>query len=295
MLPKDIGALTEETSIALANQIQFAAIPTPLAKLPVQTSYVCAGEGPPLLLLHGFDSSIFEFRRLVPELTAYGQVWAVDLLGFGFSDRQVTPRVDPSAIRLHLHSFWQQMIGKPVILVGASMGGAAAIDWALSYPEAVQKLVLIDSAGFTSGPALGRFIFPPLDSWAAAFLRNPKVRRGISQRAYHDQSWVTADAECCATLHLQAPGWQSALIAFTKSGGYRLGDRIQQVAVPTLILWGEQDRILGTKDAQQFEQAISQSQLIWIPECGHVPHLEKARVTAKRIGEWMIKNGQIPS
>lgn len=287
MLPKDIAALTEETSIALANQIQFAAVQTPLAESPIQTSYVSAGEGLPLLLLHGFDSSIFEFRRLVPELTAYGQVWAVDLLGFGFSDRLVTPRVDPEAIRLHLYSFWQQMIGEPVVLVGASMGGAAALDWSLSYPEAVQKLVLIDSAGITSGPALGRFIFPPLDSWAAAFLRNPRVRRGVSQRAYHDQSWVTADAERCATLHLQAPGWQSALIAFTKSGGYRLGKRIQEVAVPTLILWGEQDRILGTKDAQQFERAIPQSQLVWIPECGHVPHLEKARVTGEWIGGWM--------
>jgi pimeloyl-ACP methyl ester carboxylesterase len=131
-------------------------------------------------------------------------------------------------------------------------------------------------------------MFPPLDSWAAAFLRNPGVRRRICLQAYCDRTLVTPDAELCATLHLQMPGWKEALIGFTKSGGYPfLGDQLPQLQMPTLILWGEQDRILGTKDAPRFEQAIDQSQLIWIPQCGHVPHLEKPELTAEAIVEFM--------
>lgn len=285
-LPADAQYLSEDTSVALAAQVQFAKVTTELVPDPIQTSYVKAGSGQPLLLIHGFDSSLFEFRRLVPQLTGDAQVWAVDMLGFGFCDR--TAPVTPEAIKHHLHCFWQQHIGQPVVLAGASMGGAAAIDFTLTYPEAVDKLVLLDSAGFAAGPAMGKFMVPPLDSLATAFLKNPGVRRRISQQAYWDKSLVTPDAELCAALHLQVPRWKEALIAFTKSGGYNfLSQRIQELALPTLVIWGEQDKILGTKDAARFESTLPDGQLVWIPECGHVPHLEKPQATAKAIRRFL--------
>ncbi|NEQ52741.1 MAG: alpha/beta fold hydrolase [Leptolyngbya sp. SIO3F4] len=283
-LPADAQHLTEDTSVALARQIQFADISTNLTEQPIATSYVCTGAGKPIMLIHGFDSSIFEFRRLVPQLASGVQVWAMDLLGFGFTDRTSGAPVTPAAIKQHLYSFWQQHIGEPMVLAGASMGGAAAIDFALDFPEAVEKLVLLDSAGFAAGPAMGKFMVPPLDSWATAFLKNPGVRRRISQQAYCDRTFVTPDAELCAALHLQMPNWKEALIAFTKSGGYNfLSNVIQKIEVSTLIVWGEQDKILGTKDAKRFERTIPTNQLVWIPKCGHVPHLEKPQDTAQAI------------
>ncbi len=289
LLPVAASGLSEPTSTALAAQVQVEAIQTPLSEDPIPTAYVRAGsetEAPPLLLIHGFDSSLLEFRRLVPQLEAHRQVWAVDLLGFGFSDRTL-PNLSPAAIKLHLHSFWQQKINRPVVLVGASMGGAAAIDFALTYPDAVAGLVLIDAAGFAAGPAMGNLMVPPLDSWATAFLRNPRVRRNISRQAYFDKTFVTPDAELCAALHLECPGWKEALIAFTKSGGYNfLTQKIPTIACPTLVIWGEQDKILGTKDARRFERAIAGSQLVWIPQCGHVPHLEKPEETAAAVLAW---------
>ena len=270
--------------MTLAGQIQFADITTTLTDAPITTSYVRAGGGKPILLIHGFDSSVFEFRRLVPQLATDAQVWAMDLLGFGFTDRTSGAAITPEAIKQHLYSFWQQQIGQPMILAGASMGGAAAIDFALTYPDAVESLVLLDSAGFAVGPAMGKLMVPPLDSWATAFLKNPGVRRRISQQAYCDRALVTPDAELCAALHLQMPNWKEALIAFTKSGGYNfLSNWIQKIECPTLVVWGEQDKILGTKDASRFEQTIPNNQLIWIPECGHVPHLEKPQETAAAI------------
>lgn len=285
VLPRAAAGLSESTSVDLAARVQLAAVKTPLMETPIPTAYVAAEDGdsdPPLLLIHGFDSSLFEFRRLLPLLAP--RAWAVDLLGFGFSDRTFSPDLSPGVIKLHLHSFWQQKIGRPVVLVGASMGGAAAIDFALTYPEAVAGLVLLDAAGFAAGPAMGSLMVPPLDSWATAFLRNPRVRRSISRQAYFDKSFVTADAELCAALHLLCPGWKESLIAFTKSGGYNfLTAKISQINCPTLVIWGEQDKILGTKDARRFEGAIAGSQLIWIPQCGHVPHLEKPQATAAAI------------
>lgn len=284
-LPPDVSQLTEATSIALAQAIERVAIDSTLGPESIDTAFVRQGTGgTPILLLPGFDSSVLEFRRLLPLLATQQATWSIDLLGFGFTDRPEAAPFDPLAIKTHLYYCWKTLIGQPMILVGASMGGAAAIDFALTYPEAVNRLVLLDSAGFAKGPTLSRFLFPPLGYLAAEFLRRPQVRAQVSRQAYCDASFVTADALLCAALHLQLPRWHQAIIAFTKSGGYNfLSDKIAQIQQPTLILWGDSDRILGTADAEKFHRAIANSQLIWLEQCGHVPHLEKPQATAHHL------------
>jgi pimeloyl-ACP methyl ester carboxylesterase len=221
---------------------------------------------------------------LLPLLATQNQTWAVDLLGFGFTDRPKEIKISPSAIAIHLYSFWKTLISQPVILIGASMGGAAAIDFTLTYPQAVKKLVLIDSAGFSAGSAMGKFMFPPLGYLATQFLRHPKVRSSISRTAYKDRNLASLDAQLCAALHLNMPGWNNAIISFTKSGGYSsFKDKLAQITQSTLILWGENDKILGIADAKKFKQSIVHSQLIWLKDCGHVPHLEQPLLTAQYI------------
>jgi pimeloyl-ACP methyl ester carboxylesterase len=284
-LPPEIAQLTEPTSITLAQSIEQIPITTPLNEQPILTTYVHqGGGGTPILLLHGFDSSLLEFRRLLPLLAAENETWIVDLLGFGFTERLPEIPFSPAAIKTHLYYFWKTQIGEPVILAGASMGGAAAIDFTLSYPESVKKLILLDSAGYTAPPNIGKFMFPPLGYLATAYLRSPKVRQRISTNAYFDKSFVSPDALLCTALHLKSKGWNQALIAFTKSGGYSsFGEKLSKIEQPTLILWGKCDRILGTADAYKFKEAIAHSQLIWIENCGHVPHLEQPQITAQYI------------
>lgn len=280
--------LTESTSITLADQIQFCLVSTSFTSEVILTSYVCDGqaqdEQAPILLLHGFDSSLFEFRRLIPRLAPTYQTWAMDLFGFGLTERLVDGQVSPETIKDHLYYFWKTAIAKPIILVGASMGGAAAIDFALTYPEVVKKLVLIGSAGMRKGTAAGKFLVPPLDRMATDFLRSPKVRREVSLKAYADPSFVTSDAEVCAALHLAMPRWSDALISFTKSGGYgSFAEQLAYLPQETLILWGDRDRILGTKDATKFQSTIPKNKLVWIDNSGHVPHLERPKITAQEI------------
>ncbi|MBW4612697.1 MAG: alpha/beta hydrolase [Desmonostoc vinosum HA7617-LM4] len=291
-LPTAVEQLTEPASIALARSIQSHAIATPLSHQLITTTYVRLGSGgTPILLIHGFDSSVLEFRRLLPVLARNHQTWAVDLLGFGFTDRLAGIAYSPSAIKTHLYYFWKSLINQPVILVGASMGGATVIDFALSYPEVVEKLVLIDSAGLVGGSPLSRLMFPPLDYLATEFLRNPQVRDRVSRIGYKNPTLVSVDALCCGALHLQMPSWHQALIAFTKSGGYKAFrfKKLAEIVQPTLILWGDSDKILGIKDATRFHRAIPQSTLIWIQDCGHLPHLEQPEITAKYILDFSSK------
>ncbi len=87
------------------------------------------------------------------------------------------------------------------------------------------------------------------------------------------------------------PGWNHALISFTKSGGYSsFKDKLVHIKPSTLILWGQNDKILGIADAEKFKSAlakpaegITRSQLIWLKDCGHVPHLEQPHLTAQHI------------
>jgi pimeloyl-ACP methyl ester carboxylesterase len=274
-------ALIEDTSIAQLDRLKFQSISTQGQE--IATSFVRLGSGgTPILLLHGFDSSVMEWRRLQPLLAEGCETWAVDLLGFGFTERATGLSFSPASICEHLYSFWQTLIQRPMVIVGASMGGAAAIDFALKYPQAVEKLVLVDSAGLQQPPKIGKLMFPPLDRLATSFLSSPKIRQGVSKAAYCDAVWASEDARVCAALHLQCVGWREALIGFTKSGGYgNFGNLLCGISQSALILWGRQDKILGVKDADRFQKLLPQSKLVWIENCGHVPHLEQPQVTAE--------------
>jgi pimeloyl-ACP methyl ester carboxylesterase len=287
-LPDSVRQLTEPDSIEFARQIQRVNITTPLLDRTIATSYVHQGEGSiPIVFLHGFDSSIFEFRRIIPLIAAKQAVWAIDLLGFGFTERLQNCPFSPASIDTHLYATWQTLIQQPMILAGVSMGGAAAIEFTLAHPEAIHKLILIDSAGFSKPPAIGKFLVPPLGYLATKFLANPNVRRSVSEKAYVDRSFVTDDSQLCAALHLEMPRWSDTLIDFTRSGGYGyVIDRLSGIKQETLIIWGDCDRILGNKPAQQFVNNLPSSQLKSIAKCGHVPHLEMAQITADSILKW---------
>lgn len=284
-LPTNVKRLSEPDSIAFASQIQRVEILTSLLPQSIGTSYVQQGDGGiPIVFLHGFDSSLFEFRRIMPLIAANREVWAIDLLGFGFTERLPNCHFSTASIDTHLYAAWQQLIHQPIILVGVSMGGAAAIEFTLAHPEIVCQLILIDSAGYTQPPAIGKFFIPPVGALATKFLSSPKVRRSVSEKAYVDRSFVTDDSLVCAALHLEMPRWSEALIAFTRSGGYGyVIDRLSKISQETLILWGDGDRILGTKPARLFVDNLPNARLQWIENCGHVPHLEKVRATATAI------------
>ncbi len=287
-----LPALTEQTSLDCWRQMRRCSLEIAAEYSPfpvsINTNYVDQGQGTPILFLHGFDSSLLEFRRLLPLLSPHFRAIAIDLLGFGFTERSRIFPPTPENIKTHIDQFWRQMIQEPMIIVGVSMGGAVALDYCLSFPERVQRLILIDSAGLANQPFANRLMFPPLDRWLTGFLANPKVRQKISQTAYYNKDFASEDARLCASSHLTCPGWSEALISFTKSGGYgSFAEQLKQIILPSLIIWGKQDKILGTKAANKFQGLLPNSQLVWLDCCGHVPHLEQAEATAETIHQYL--------
>jgi hypothetical protein len=99
----------------------------------------------PIVLLHGFDSSAIEYRRLAPLIAQQRDVYIPDILGWGFSNHEDVLSFTPAAKLAHLKSFITDIVGEPCIVVGASLGGAIAILLATEAPELVEKVVLIDA------------------------------------------------------------------------------------------------------------------------------------------------------
>ncbi|MFN6461059.1 MAG: hypothetical protein RMZ41_004330 [Nostoc sp. DedVER02] len=119
-LPSQVNQLTDPKAIAFVQSIDKIALATSLSQHPILTTYICKGRGEtPIVLLHGLDSSILEFRLLLPLLAAQNETWAVDLLGFSFTQRQQEITYSPTKIRIHLYDFWKALINRPIVLVGA--------------------------------------------------------------------------------------------------------------------------------------------------------------------------------
>ena len=284
-IPSSVKQLRDSTCIAVAGSLKRHSIATDQSKQAVATSYIHQGTGvPPILLLHGFDSSVLEFFRLIPLLAACNETWAVDLLGFGFTERVTGTPYSPAAIKNHLYSFWKTLINQPVILVGASMGGATAIDFTLTYPNCVKQLVLINSVGYSGSFPIGQFLFPPIDFLAMEWWRFLKLQTLANAKADRDRDAAYLDALLCTILPLEMPGWYESILAFTKTGGYSLTEeQIARIDKPTLILWGELDNFLAKGDAEKFNRAIAHSILHKIKGCGHAPQFEQSEVVAKQI------------
>lgn len=267
-------------------------VQTSFVSHPATTEFSSNNDLPAFVLLHGFDSSLLEFRRFAPVLSQVGDVFAVDLAGWGFSDCGFSERSDielgPTQKRAHLRAFCEQVIGRPVVLLGTSLGGTVAIDFTLNNPELVQNLILVDAQGFIDG--IGPLASMPrfLSVLGVQLLRSVPLRQMANQMAYCDKKkYATDDAMRIGRLHTHLPGWTDANVAFMRSGGYSVSARLNEVKVPTLIVWGRQDEILSPDYAQQFIDALPDARLVWVDQCGHVPALEQPQELLKAVQEFV--------
>ena len=261
----------------LADQLQWWDLPGLGSEDPFPVAVI--GEGPPLLLLHGFDSSFLEFRRLAPRLKGSFQLFIPDLFGFGFSPRPPQAIYGPAAVLNHLDQLLDQLPTSDAVgLIGASMGGSVAVELARRQPERVRDLLLLAPAGLTGQPMP---VPPLLDRLGAWFLGRPGVRRGLCRQAFADpDSDVGAPEEQIASLHLQCPGWGMALAAFARSGGFA-GCGLPLPPQPLHVIWGAQDRILQPR-LKRAAEALLPNPVETIEPCGHLPHIDQPEHVASR-------------
>ena len=289
-LVRDAAAqLLDPLGRSLAAAVQWWDLPELAASAAESWPVAVVGQGPPLLLLHGFDSCFLEFRRLVPLLAPDHQLVIPDLFGFGFTPRPADADYSPKGVLAHLEALLARIRATnpdPIGLIGASMGGSVAVELARRQPQAIARLLLLAPAGLTGRPMP---VPPLLDGLGVRFLALPGVRRGLCRSAFADPDRDVGPAEMeIASLHLASPGWAHALGAFARSGGFA-GCGSPLPLQPMQVLWGQQDRILRPPQ-KRAALALLGDRVQELDACGHLPHIDQPAAVA--LAWQQLRDGQ---
>ncbi|MFN3605244.1 MAG: alpha/beta fold hydrolase [Leptonema sp. (in: bacteria)] len=231
----------------------------------------------PLFLIHGFSSNIHTWEEFIKNFPIPYPIVAMDLLGFGFSDKPEVPYSRDAYLNLifNIQNFYSF---EKVILIGNSMGGELSLRYTLKYPKRVHKLVLINSSGLIEikhPPYFLKKIYVSFLSITEFLLVNRPVVRYALRSAFYDPSKVTHKKVDFYYLPLKTEGGTLAHKGLFLSNYQKLSlDELKTIQTPTLILWGLNDPWIPLEHAFLFYQNINNSKLILLPDTGHIAQEE---------------------
>jgi triacylglycerol lipase len=243
-------------------------------------AYLETGEGPAVVIIHGVGGHKEDWQGVAAALAGDHRVFAIDMLGFGQSSRtgdDLSMPVQAEAVKALLD---QNGIDR-ADLVGNSVGGWVATTFASTYPDRINRLVIIDAAGFKAmfegTPPVN---FDPND--AAEMQRliditiNSDVAKtpGLAERAF--EAYVASGEKAIAAT------WGKSLFA-----SRRLEELFPKVTAPTLVLWGADDRLFPSALAEVFAGQIAGAEVQLIPNAGHFPQIDNPDATIGAIAGFL--------
>lgn len=258
-----------------------------LAADGIRLRAIRAGSGnPTLVLLHGYGESLTTWRSVVDRLAEEHRVIAVDLPGFGGSDKPDRPYSLP-AMTGWLSDFLDRWTSGPLVLVGHSMGGAIAAALALERPDRIEKLILIAPAGYRIG--LGGI----LDGMSPGRART--IGRYLALRSFitpiHDPTWMYEPDSAARYDLLEDPAYRRAatrvLAEFDFVG---LRDRFRDIRQPTLLIWGGLDPVVPFAVGDTLSRIIPCVRFVRLPKAFHRPQAEVPDTVVAAMGEFLRWN-----
>ena len=270
--------------------------------------YVRAGERrtdrPPLLLVHGFGASTDHWTNNIAELQQDFEVWAIDLIGFGRSSKP-SSGYSSDLWRDQLSDFIEQIIERPAVIAGNSIGGYSCLFTAATRPRCVQGAVLLNGVGSFKdqisaqepspfkkaiGELIKNIILSPIPSWLVfQFVKKKSYIRKTLKQVYVNQDAVTE--ELIENIYRpaterDAPAAFAAL--FKAPRGERVDVLLSQLERPLLLLWGTKDPWMNCKERSQlFRKYYSDIEEHFL-EAGHCPHDDRPELVNPRIKDWVI-------
>jgi len=250
----------------------------------VNTRYWQAGDkGSVVVLVHGLGGFIENWERNIAALAQRHRVYALDLPGFGRSDK--TPLIrDLNLLVSFLAAFLDALGIDKASLVGNSLGGGLVLSFALGYPGRVEKLVLVDNAG------MGRAVIADFKLCSLPFLgellihASPKSTADLWRKVVYDWSCVTPETLELSYQLAAGPGARNALLSTLRSGINLFGQKdrltrqllsgLKDLKAPVLVVWGNNDRIIPVAHARIALEKIPGARLELFENCGHMPMFE---------------------
>ncbi len=273
----------------------FARLGPPEA--PVKLFYEEEGEGPPVLLIHGFGASTYTWRGIAPELAQSHRVIAVDLKGFGQSDKPFDTRYSVFDQAELLEQLIVDRDLRDLTLVGHSFGGGVALVLALSDDERLRgritKLVLLDTIAYPQDiPVFFRMLDMPLFSHVGVRMVPPAMQTRIALRiAYLDNSKIDDEEVETYAAPLRTAAGKHAIIHSARQimpdGLEEISERYKSIEMPTLIMWCDHDRIVPLDVGLKLRRTLPNSTLKLVEGCGHMPQEEQPAATLDMIRDFL--------
>jgi pimeloyl-ACP methyl ester carboxylesterase len=233
--------------------------------------YVDAGSGSVVVLLHGLADDVGVWESVMPALAAKHRVIALDQIGFGRSDKPLLGYRAGTFVDF-LDGFLNELKIDRASLVGNSLGGWIAANFALAHPERIDRLVLCDAAGYAAVPKT-------MDPRALNALRlaSREDIRYLGPLTFHNKRFYE-DVDLAFKQRVTAGDNYTVnqLLDSMIRGEDVLDGRLGAIHKPTLIVWGREDKLIPLNFAERFHKEITGSRLEVIDDCGHMPHVECA-------------------
>lgn len=251
-----------------------------------------AGQGEPLLLIHGFFVWSYFWRKVIPGLSQFARVIAPDLRGFGMTERLPSKPLDLWAQAELLVQLMDEMGLERAVLCGHSMGGEVALRVALRYPERVRGLVLASSAGYVQRASSGwerRLLATPLLGrlMIRLLVANRRFAGKAMREAYYGGKMDATDlgAYLLPGRLPRASRTMARMLLEIDFGA--TSAEIGRVNHPALLLWGQEDPWIPLVHGQRLQQTLPHSRLEVVSQCGHSPPEENPEAfTAALAGFW---------
>jgi pimeloyl-ACP methyl ester carboxylesterase len=246
-----------------------------------KTHYLERGEGAPVILLHGFFYDSYLWDANIDALARHCKVYALDLWGCGYSTRQPLDYGYPLYAE-QLRLFMDHLGIEHASLVGQSMGGGTAVKFCVQHRERVDKLLLVAVAGLPNPiPLMAKFFNLPGVGELFMGLKSDAIRRkGLADNFIHDKKRITASYFEEVTRAHKIEGSTEAGLAILRGRFFdTLSEEIDRLAtmdVPTLLVWGRQDRAIPLSRGQELHRILKGSRLEILDHAGHVPNFEQA-------------------
>jgi 2-hydroxy-6-oxo-octa-2,4-dienoate hydrolase len=246
-----------------------------------KTHYIEAGQGKPVILLHGFFYDSYLWAANIDALAERFKVYALDLWGFGYSTRTALDygyQLYADQVSLFMDSLSIQH----ATLVGQSMGGGTAIQFCVQHPQRVDKLLLVAPAGMPNPlPLTGKFFNLPGIGEFFMGLNTDKIRKkNLGDFWIHNKQLITDSYFENVTRFQKVRGTTEISLSILRKEFFHTLrneiERLAQIEIPILIIWGREDRSIPVSRGQEMHRILDGSRLEILNEAGHVPNYEQA-------------------
>ncbi|HEY3129847.1 MAG TPA: alpha/beta hydrolase [Acidobacteriota bacterium] len=261
--------------------------------------YETHGSGRPVLFLHGFGAHLYTWKHLVEPLSKRNRILLADLKGHGQSPKPKDKKYSVYDQADLVHELICKENLSDLTIVGHSFGGAVALVVALRFIEEkelrLSKLALLDSAAFRQSlPRFVKMLRTTLINVISLNLLPYKFQiRTVLWETYFDSAKISEDFVESYAKILGMPGAKHALMETAKqiipSDIDRLASEYRKIKLPTLIVWGGEDRTVPLEIGERLSQVLPNSEMVVIEKCGHVPQEEQPEELLKIISRFLAR------